>query len=271
MEQLHTQLLKDRFALITGGSRGIGRAITLAFAREGAKVIVCGREPDALHEIAKEVEEKGSGVYTFALDATKPEEIDRFFKAVSEKISHLDILVNNIGGVRQFAKFSELTDADWYEVFEHNLMTTVRFTRGVLPWLLKSEHAAVVNIASVAGKQPGNYNPHYGAAKAAVIHLSKYLANQLGPHGIRVNAVCPSTIRGGVWERDVQSKARMDETPISEAEARLEAEVKAKAPLGKIGTPEDVAELAVFLASDRAKFITGTCITVDGGTVRSIF
>ncbi|MFH1162120.1 MAG: SDR family NAD(P)-dependent oxidoreductase [Candidatus Jorgensenbacteria bacterium] len=269
---MKTKELAGRVALITGSSKGIGKQIALTLAREGADLVICGRDSTALEGTAGKIEAFGVAAYPVSLDATKLEDVQKLFWGTIASIGRLDILVNNIGGVRQFAKFSDLTDDDWHEVFETNLMTAVRFTREAIPWLEKSEHARIINIASVAGKQPGDWNPHYGAMKAGLIHLSKSLARLLGPKGIRVNAICSSTVRGdGVWARDVQSKARMDVTSFEDAEAAMEKSVRAKAPLGEICEPGDIAELVAYLASDRARFITGGCIQVDGGTVSSIF
>ena len=264
--------LIGRVALVTGGSKGIGKVIALSLGRAGADIVICGRDEGALKRTAKEIDDLDSRAYTHALDATKLEEVRSFFERTISSIGRLDILVNNLGGVRQFAKFTDLTDSHWYEVFDTNLMTAVRFTREAIPWLEKSAHARIVNIASVAGKQPGDWNPHYGAVKAGVIHLSKSLARYLGPKGVRVNAICSSTVKGeGAWARDVRSKAHMEGISAEEAEAAMERTARAKAPLGEIGAPQDIAELVAFLASDRARFITGTCIQVDGGTVSSIF
>ncbi|MBI2278862.1 MAG: SDR family oxidoreductase [Candidatus Brennerbacteria bacterium] len=264
--------LAGRVALITGGSKGIGKTIALTLARRGADIVICGRGASALETAAEEIRACGSTVHAHPLDATKLEGVRDFFRKVIEPIGRLDILVNNIGGVREVAKFPDLTDDDWYGIFDTNLMTMVRVTREALSYLTKSPYARIINIASVAGKQPGDWNPHYGAVKAAMIHLSKSLSRTLGPEHVRVNAICSSTIKGeGAWKRDVESRMRSGNVSFEEAERVLEAEVRAKAPLGEIGTPADVAELVAFLASNQACFITGTCIEVDGGTVRSIF
>ena len=257
--------LSGRIALVTGGGSGIGKVISLALAREGAEVIICGRNLTALQETAKEIP---NSIY-FSLDATKPAEVESLFRATIETFGRLDILVNNIGGIRQFKEFPDLTDGDWQEAFDLNVMPTVRFTREAIPWLLKSKHASVVNIASVSGKKVGNWNYHYCAAKAAELNLTQGLAGYLAPKGIRVNAVCPSTVKGdGMWERDIKNLARQKKISVEAARKHMEEGVLGKIPLGKICTPEDVAEAVVFLASDRAKFITGTAMMVDGGITR---
>jgi NAD(P)-dependent dehydrogenase (short-subunit alcohol dehydrogenase family) len=257
--------LAGRIALVTGGGSGIGRVISLALAREGAEIVICGRNVTALQEAKREI----PGSCFFSLDATKPEEVKNLFRATIEAFGKLDILVNNIGGVNQFEEFPNLTDADWQEAFDLNVMSTVRFTREAIPWLEKSKYASIVNISSVSGKKTGNYNFHYCAAKAAQLSLNQALSGYLAPKRIRVNAVCPSTVKGeGMWERDIEDLARRKGLTIEAAREHMEEGVQKKIPLGKICTPEDVAEAVVFLASDKARFITGTAMMVDGGISR---
>lgn len=264
--------LVGRVALVTGGSKGLGRAITLRLVREGAIVVVCGRDPKGFASIKSAVNGKSMTrkLDCVVADVTKPEDIERLIEHIRSRHGHLDILVNNVGGVKQFGIFHEMSDKDWREVFEDNLMTTVRVTRMALPLLAHSANPSVINIASVAGVQAGFFNCHYGSMKAAQIHLTKYLAANYGKQGIRFNAVAPSTIQGGVWERDVKSKADKDDTSYQVAQDALTAEVAAKSVLGSVGTSEDVAATVAYLASDDANMITGSCINVDGGTVRAI-
>ncbi|MFA6354725.1 MAG: SDR family oxidoreductase [Candidatus Paceibacterota bacterium] len=263
--------LEKRIALITGGSNGIGKAIAVALAREGADIILCALDSKSLREAQVEIEKLGVKVWSMAFDATDPTQVKKFFSDIIAKIGQLDILVNNVGGVRDHATFKELDDKQWIDSWKLNFMTMVYFTREALPLLEKSEHARIINISSSAGKQPGGFNPHYGAAKTAVNSLSKYLANQLAPQKILVNTITPSTVNGGLWHPHIEDKARRSGVSIAEATRLMEEEVIKKTPLGQVGTPEDVAELVAFLASDRAKFITGTCIAVDGGLIKSIF
>ena len=264
--------LSGRVALVTGGSKGIGLEIAKAMVKQGAKVAVTGRSEGELPVAVEEVcGNNGDCIGIRIPDTGKQSVIALGFKYAERYLGKLDILVNNIGGVKQFAKFEDLSDEDWREVFEDNVMSAVRFSRVAFPLLRESKHGRVINIASAAGKRPGRFNPHYGAMKAAMIHLTKHLSNEWAKDGILVNAIAPHTVRGGVWDRDVANKARMDGTSAEEAERAMLSEVTAKSPLGKICLPQDVANLAVFLASDRAAFITGTCQMLDGGMVNSIF
>lgn len=263
--------LQGRVALVTGGSRGIGKAIAVALAREGADVIVCALKQNTLEKTKSEIEKFGGKCWTAAFDATDSGAVKSFFETTVSKIGKLDILVNNVGGVMDHATFEELSDKQWLDSWNLNFMTAVYFTRGVLPWLKKSKAARIINISSTAGKQPGGFNPHYGAPKTALNSLSKFLANQLAPQRILVNSVCPSTVSGGMWDAHIADKAERSGISIEEATKLMTEEVIKKTPLGKIGTPEDVAELVAFLASDKAQFITGTCIAVDGDLIKSIF
>lgn len=263
--------LAGRIALVTGGSRGIGRAIADMMARDGATVLVCGRNKKHLASAILSLKKRNPSCRAYAVDVNSAEQITVMLGKVRRDFGRLDILVNNIGGVRQFSDFNGLTDSDWQEVFDLNLMSMVRFSRAAFPLLRKSRYGRVINIGSVAGKRPGNFNPHYGAMKAAMIHLNKYLSNQWARYKILVNAICPATVKGGVWKRDVANKAQIQKLSLKEAERLMLEEVTAKSPLHEICTPEDIGNLAVFLASDKARFITGTCIMADGGTVNSIF
>ncbi|QQG45450.1 MAG: SDR family oxidoreductase [Candidatus Sungiibacteriota bacterium] len=268
--------LKNRTVLITGGSRGVGKAIARAFVAEGARVVICGRDAESLRKAREElcgVENSCSKtIFTCVLDATKSEEAMALFSPLGliSAIGSLDVLVNNVGGAESFGGFCDLKDRDWIRAYELNFMSAVYFSREALPWLQKSGNGRIINISSVPARQPGGYNPHYSAAKAALLNLSKHLANQLGQYNILVNAICPSTLRGGGWDTNVKKRALREGISEEEAARKTEETDKKKNPLSRLGTLEDVANLVVFLASPVANFITGTCIDVDGGTVRSI-
>jgi len=263
--------LINRVALVTGSSHGIGKVIAVVFAKAGADVVVCGSNKSSVEGTRQEIARLGVKTYSYVLDATKSEEVKDLFSDVIKKIGKLDILVNNVGGIHGVKKFLDLADEDWAEIWNLNFMTAVYFSREAVPWLKKSAYPRIINISSVPGKQPGVFNPHYGSAKAALNYLNKYLANSFAPDGILVNAILPGTVMGGLWDEHVADKAKRLGVSLEEAQKAMEDEVKAKTPLGKVALPEDIAELALFLASDKAKFITGTCIAVDGGATKSIF
>lgn len=257
-------------ALVTGSGHGVGKEIALSLAGAGNDVIICGRNSQKLKVTTREIKKLGVRAHFFSLDATKPEEVKNLFQSIVAKIGKLDILVNHIGGVRKFGDFLALSENDWQEALELNLMTTVYFSKEAIPYLRKSKRGRIINISTVPARQPGLFNPNYSAAKAAVLNLSKYLSNYLAKDNILVNAICPGTILGGSWEEKVAGKAERMGLSFKNAEKQLIDEESKKIPLGRICKPEDVANLVSFLASEKANFITGTCINLDGGVVRSI-
>ncbi len=279
--------LSGRVALVTGSSSGLGKEIALTLAQAGAKVIICGRQKDRLMEVVEEFEvcrkvvtkQKLSPLMIWAVDASDAAAIRERFShhrywpehTAGEEERSLDILVNNIGGAPKFGKFEDLTDEDWQNTFDLNVMSTVRFTREAIKFLQFSKHGGrIINIGSLPGIQPGQCNPNYAVAKAGVHILTKCLANEFGPHGIRTNCICPSTLYGGGLERNVEDMATREGIDVDEARRRILMSAAMKNPLNKVGSLTDVANLVVFLASDAAQFINGTCIPVDGGESRSI-
>lgn len=266
-----TKTLKERAALVTGSSRGIGKAIALALAHEGAEVILCGSKEENLAKAKNEVEQFGGKVHAFKLDVRNPKQIEELFSGVIQKIGRLDILVNNVGGVSEHAKFEELIDETWLNSYELNFMSMVRFTREALPFLRKSKCARVINISSVPSRQPGFFNPHYGAAKAAMNFLNKYLATTLASDRITVNALLPVNVEGDLWEAQIRDRAQNENITTAEARMLLEKDAKFKIPIGRLAQPENVADFVTFLASDKASFVTGDCISIDGGVIKAIF
>ncbi len=264
-------LVKNHIACISGGSRGIGKTIALTLAKEGVHIILLGRNEKTLEDTKNIILAEGVKVWTLSLDLKDDQETAKKLPELLSEIGGLDILVNNVGGVETFGGFFDLTLQDWKESFDLNFFSAVSATAAVLPYLKKSQCGRIINISTVPAKQPGWFNPHYSAAKAALINLTKHLANTLAKDRILVNAICPGTLGGEAWERNILDKAQRLNISPEEARSAMEKEEQAKVPLGTIGDPEDIANLVAFLASPRAKFITGTCIQVDGGVVRSIF
>jgi 3-oxoacyl-[acyl-carrier protein] reductase len=247
--------LKGKVAVVTGGSRGIGRAICLGLAAEGCDIALCARGEEALRRTETELLERGVRVLALATDVAAEGGVERFIERSAGDLGGIDILVNNVGGSRPGDD-----DSAWQGAIDLNLMAAVRATRTALPHLRARGGGCVIHITSIYGRESGGPQT-YNAVKAAMNGHAKTLALQLAPEGIRVNAVAPGSIRfpGGSWDRRVQQDP--------EGMARFVAQ---NIPSGRFGRPEEVADVVVFLASPRANWITGACINVDGGQSRSL-
>jgi len=262
--------LNGRVALVSGGSKGIGRAIVQALLQDGARVVLTARGKDGLARTAAALTPYGPNVLAISADATRQEDIDRVVRQVIETFGRLDILVNNVGGAGKFAGFGELSDDDWRQAYDLNVLSLVHFVRAAEPYLRKSNCGRIINISSIAGIQPGSFNPHYTVCKAATINLSKYLAGYFVNDKVLVNVVCPGPVHSESWQENVTRLAGVRGISAEAAWQQIEAEESAKIPLGRIGEGEDVAGLVSFLASDRASWITGSSFHVNGGKLQAI-
>lgn len=246
--------LKDRVAIVTGGSRGIGRAIALGLASEGCNVAICARGEEKLREAEAELTAKGVRALAMPLDVSDGAAIDAFVAHTAAGLGGIDILVNNAGGSKQGDD-----DEAWQGVIDLNLMAAVRASRAVVPHMRARGGGAIVNITSIYGREAGG-SLTYNAAKAAMTSHAKNLGLTLASEGIRVNSVAPGSIRfpGGGWDRRVQA----------DPEA-MERFVKENIPSGRFGSPEEVANAVVFLCSPAASWVTAASLNVDGGQSRS--
>jgi 3-oxoacyl-[acyl-carrier protein] reductase len=247
--------LKGKVAVVTGGSRGIGRAIALGLAAEGCDVAICARGEEALRATEKELAALGVRTFAQMADVTRAGESEAFVDAAAGALGRVDILVNNAGG-------SRAGDADetWQEVVDLNLHSTVRTTRAAVAHMKAQGSGSVIHIASVFGREAGGA-ASYMTTKAAVIAHAKSLALQLAKDGIRVNSVAPgsTSFPGSSWYR------RQQEDPEG-----MKRFVEQNIASGRFGKAEEVADVVVFLASERASWITGACINVDGGQSKSL-
>ena len=242
-------------ALITGGGRGIGRAIALAFAREGIRIAVAARTAEQVEQVAHEI---GNGAIAVVCDVADPESVALMF----ERVGDVDILVNN-AGVAESATVVNTTDELWHKHLSINLSGTFYCTRAALPAMLKKGWGRIINIASIAAKTGAPYIAAYSASKHGVLGLTKSIALEVANAGITVNAICPGYVDTEMVSRGVE---RITSRTGRTAEEALDT-LKKMSPQNRLVTPEEVAALALLLASDAGRGITGQGINIDGGTV----
>ena len=242
--------LKNKIAFITGGARGLGKATALAFVREGAAVAVCD-VGDRDGGTIDEMEQAGARCAYFSCDVTKASEVAEVVKAILGKFGSIDILVNN-AGITQDATLAKMTEEQWNAVIGVNLSGVFLCTRAVAPGMIERKSGKIINLSSVVGLYGNFGQTNYAASKAGVIGMTKTWARELGPKGITVNAVAPGFIGTEMVEKMPQDVLE---------------NMKQRTPLRRIGSPQDVANACVFLASAEADFINGAVLSVDGGLV----
>jgi 3-oxoacyl-[acyl-carrier protein] reductase len=250
--------LDGRKAIVTGGSKGLGRAIAEELAREGADLAICARHEDELRVAADELRRSGRTIHARAADVTDPEQIEAFVGSAALALGGIDVLVNNAGGARP-GTFETLTDRDWEADLDVKVFSMIRFTRAVLPHMRARGGGRIININAVLGRSPDPGLFATSVNRAACISLSKTLAIQLGPDGILVNSVNIGSVLTPQWENIRQRQA-----PDVPAEVYYDR-AAAAIPLRRFGQPDEVAGIVAFLAGDRASYITGASIDVAGG------
>ncbi len=244
--------LKDRVAIVTGGARGIGKAIALAFIREGAKAALIDVDKGILGAAKNEIKKNREEVIAVPCDITNSVEVGAMVNQVQKAFGRIDILVNNAGIIRR-GTIETVTEEDWDRVIAVNLKGTFNCCKAVVEFMKQQRYGKIVNVSSIAGKVGDTTSaPGYGPSKAGVDALTKTLARQLAPYGINVNGVSPHAIETEMSAQWSEEKRK---------------EIIASIPLGRLGKPEDVAEAALFLVSDEASFITGEILDVNGGAL----
>jgi 3-oxoacyl-[acyl-carrier protein] reductase len=262
--------LADKVALVTGASKGIGKATAVALAREGCHVVINARHRAELDQAAAEIQAAGGSVLVIEADVTQPNDAARVVRETADRFGTIHILVNNAGGVGSFPRFDELSDNDWTEMLNSNLLSAVRVTRAALPYMQKQKWGRIINMASESATQPDPFMPHYNAAKAALVSLTKSLSKAYARDGILVNTVSPAFIRTPLVVDLLARQAQAQGITSSEAEKQFLRENRPNIVLGRAGESEEVAAVVVFLASEAASFVTGSNYRVDGGSVASV-
>ncbi len=252
--------LSGKVAIVTGGSRGIGRGIVEGLLAEGCKVVTCARNGEKLQQAVDELRASGD-IVGVPLDITDRDAGETLLATAKAEFGAVDVLVNNAGGNKRGA-FVELSDEDWQTVLELNFNSHVRIARAVAGEMQKRKSGSIIFIASIFGREAGGKGlAIYNSTKSAMISMAKIMAMELAADNVRVNSVAPGSIRfpGGSWDR------RCIEDPEG-----MQAFIDRELPLGRFGTVAEVANVVAFLASERASLVTGTCINVDGCQSRSL-
>ncbi|MFC1478221.1 3-oxoacyl-[acyl-carrier-protein] reductase [Candidatus Margulisiibacteriota bacterium] len=244
-------LLKDKVAVITGSARGIGKAIAVAMAKQGADIVVSDINTEMAEATAKEIAQLGVKTTALGLNVANTADTEKFFEQVVEKMGRVDILVNNAGITRD-TLLMRMKEEDWDAVLAVNLKGVFNCTKAAMKTMLKQRSGKIVNIASVVGVIGNAGQANYSASKGGVIALTKTTAREVSSRGINVNAIAPGFIASDMTDK------------LSD---NVKTEIRKNIPFGDMGTPDDVADAAVFFASDMAKYVTGQVLCVDGGMV----
>jgi 3-oxoacyl-[acyl-carrier protein] reductase len=252
--------LRDRVCLVTGSTSGIGLETARLLAAEGASVALCGRNSARVEQAREDV---GAALGIVA-DLSEPDAPDRLVAETEASLGHVQCLVNNVGEAYQ-ASFEELTDRQWDELWQLNVMSYIRCIRAVLPGM-RAGGGVIVNVSSTAGKRPSTGMPNYSVTKAAVLSISRLVADVYAKDGIRCNAIAPGPTATDAWLAD-GGLADQQAKRTSKTREEVIRAVGAGRPLGRLAEPEEIASVIAFLCSDRASYVTGAAWSADGGTV----
>jgi 3-oxoacyl-[acyl-carrier protein] reductase len=258
------QKLEGKVAIVTGGSRGIGRAIAHRLARDGARVVVCARGAEALDSVVKEIAESGGASSAVAADLRLPDAPARVAEFAVKTYGGIDIVVNNAGATKR-GDFLQLTDEEWADGFALKFFGAVRLTRSAWPEL-KKRHGVLLNISGAGGRTPGPEFTIGGSVNAAVLSFTKAMADVGIRDDVQVNAINPGTIRTGRLQMRLASIVKENQIDIATAESRFVEE----SHVTRIGEPEDVASLVAFVVSPEGRFLQGSLIDLDGGSTKTM-
>ena len=245
---------KNKVAIVTGAGRGMGRACSLAFAREGAAVALVDVQKEVLEEVASEIKNNGGRALTILCDVSRSEDVRKTVERAVTEFGTIDILVNNAGVLRVTAPVEDISEEEWDLIMNVNLKGVFLFTRAVLPIMRAKRYGKIVNISSSAGRSTSELGgAHYTVSKAGVLGLTRHTAREYGRYGINVNSICPGLVETPMI-REKASQERLDHW-------------LAQIPLGRFAEPREEADLVLFLASDEAAYITGATIDFNGGSL----
>jgi 3-oxoacyl-[acyl-carrier protein] reductase len=256
--------LSDKVTVVAASSRGLGKAVALAFMHEGAKVAIAARDPSALRDAAREMRQAtGANVLATTCDVTIPESVNGLIEEVISEYGRIDILVTNAAGPPP-GRFVDLKIDQWDDAIQLTLMSTVRLCQAALPHMRRQSSGSIVNMTSFTVKQPEQNLILSNSLRLAVIGLTKTLANELGPEGIRVNAIAPGWIQTERVDELLRDRASRQNVPVQQIREGITRQI----PLGRMGNPDELAKAVVFLASPAASYINGVTLQVDGGIIR---
>jgi NAD(P)-dependent dehydrogenase (short-subunit alcohol dehydrogenase family) len=254
--------LHDNVALVTGGSRGIGRAIALKFAQEGARIVITGRTRATLADVEKEIRALGREALAITCDVSDDAQVRAMVRNAEARFGRIDVLVNNAGRFGPMYPLHELPDSEWDETLRANLTSAFYVSRAVLPGMIARRRGSIIMMSSISAKQAYSYAAAYSATKAALLGLTRALASEVGPHGIRVNALCPGIVTGTDMHDIVGAEV---ERMTGASPEKRDAAARNSALLRQLPDPEAVADAALFLASFESALMTGQALNLDGG------
>ena len=257
--------LRDQVVVVTGATKGIGRATAQVFAEEGARVVLVARSADALAETAAAI--GPAAALTQACDVTDDASVEALVSAVTRQLGRVDVLVNNAAGAMPAGEFLSISNAQMLDGWNQKLQAHIRVSRAVLPVMQNQRGGVIVNVLGTAMRNPKASYLQVGIANAALANFTRSLAELGAPHGIRAVAVSPAGVTTDRWERLVALRAPAE----GKTAAQLQAEVDAALPLGRMAVPRDIADAVCFVASARAAYISGSVITVDGGSTTGVY
>lgn len=260
--------IKGRAAIVTGASRGIGRETARQFLEEGARVMICGRNAETIEKSRAELaQQTGGEVHAVVADMTKEVDIAKLVDAAKQKFGTVDILINNAGQMYS-GRFEVMTDAGLKEQFETKIFGFLRAIRLVVPIMKAQKWGRIVNIIGGAGKEPDPYMFGSGITNSGLLNITKSLSTEFGEDNVLVNAVCPGWVATNLWQRNAQGLQQELKAQTEEEARRLAAR---KNSLNRFGKPEELANAIVFLCSERASYITGVSLNLDGGRLKGLW